>query len=516
MKNHDSTGTRFSRSCFVGVLTACMLAVSAIGSTDASAQADSVTSQTVTQAQREATYAQVWTTVRDSYAGKLPADFNQWKNRFQGKLATDKDLVVAVGDLLKVVDAPGKNAYQLNSEDVDTWIAAKNGSTKMIGMQFNMRSVFTSDTMPVTKIFDPSITEIAVGDEIVAIEGVKVKGARNDEFYKVLQGTAGSAVKMTVKRGAETREVSVKRSGSGNLEIEFKPSSADVVCVVEAIVPNSPAQAAGLQKGDVVKKIGAKAIDSDASQHDVLASVRSVPLGRSTELVIERNGATMVLQVTPGLVPKKDLFVSADLKPSDLFIQWTLGFWRLDSANIPGYLDDEFIDKVQKLDGGVIDLRSGTDSNPDIVAGIIARFTPTQGTIMSYTSKVNGKDVLTSYVVNGDELAKVVDGVQSPVGKIGKRYTGKLAATIDPQSTGASAYIAGALQRAGIKIVGIPTTSGRMYTTFGFDNGVVIKLYTGNLVNPDGTAFSGVTPNVLVTDKNFALPSDAADILSGL
>ncbi len=471
--------------------------------------------EAVVRTAQEQTYDKVWTTVRDNFAGTLPADFDDWRDRFNGYLNDDKSLVVAIGALLKAVGQGSNDAYQLSTEDTDSWIAASNGGVKMIGMQFNLRATITSATVPVTKIFDPSITSIAVGDEIVAIEGVKVQGQRTDELYKRLQGEPGGAIKLTVKRGTKTLDVSVNRSGSGNVEVEFKPKTGDVACVVEAIVPNSPAQAAGLQKGDVVKKIGDYTVDSQTSQYDVLAAVRKVPLGKSTDVVVERNGADVVLHVTPGLVAKKDLFVQAEIKPTDLFIQWTFEPWRLDSVNIPAYLDDEFIDKAQQLAGGVIDLRARGAVDPAIVAGVIARFTQTQGTVLSYTSKVSGKEVLTNYVVRGDELVKVSNGVETPVGKIAKRFTGKFAVTIDQTANGAGAYVAAALQRTGVKVVGIKTKAVKMYTIFGFGNGVAIWLYTGNFVNPDGTAFSGVTPDVPVTGKDFALPSDAEETLSG-
>jgi membrane-associated protease RseP (regulator of RpoE activity) len=58
---------------------------------------------------------------------------------------------------------------------------------------------------------------LAEGDEITAVNGVDVSGKTYEQLVKMIRGTAGSAVKLSVKGEAGMREVSIPRVPSESL-----------------------------------------------------------------------------------------------------------------------------------------------------------------------------------------------------------------------------------------------------------------------------------------------------------
>src|SRR5437879_2123401 len=75
----------------------------------------------------------------------------------------------------------------------------------------------------------------------------------------------------------------------------FVPSFADLASTVEAVVPGSPAEAAGLRKGDKIVQIGDKRI---ATWNEMTDIVKRNP-GTLLPLVVERDGRTETLTITP-------------------------------------------------------------------------------------------------------------------------------------------------------------------------------------------------------------------------
>jgi regulator of sigma E protease len=73
--------------------------------------------------------------------------------------------------------------------------------------------------------------------------------------------------------------------------------------VIGEVVAGSPAQAAGLRYGDKLLKIGGEAI---ASWLDLEKHISASP-GRELALVVERDGATVGLRLTPGVVEVPDM-----------------------------------------------------------------------------------------------------------------------------------------------------------------------------------------------------------------
>jgi S1-C subfamily serine protease len=67
-------------------------------------------------------------------------------------------------------------------------------------------------------------------------------------------------------------------------------------------VPNSPAQSAGLQPGDIIQKINGKAV---TSADDVQQVVSQTQVGTQVSVEVDRNGSTISIGVKVGSLPEK-------------------------------------------------------------------------------------------------------------------------------------------------------------------------------------------------------------------
>src|SRR5260370_19406412 len=81
----------------------------------------------------------------------------------------------------------------------------------------------------------------------------------------------------------------------------FVRSLADLASNVEAVVPGSPAEAAGLRKGDKIVQIGDKHIATWNELTDIVKRNPGTPL----PLVVERDGQTETLTITPAARKEK-------------------------------------------------------------------------------------------------------------------------------------------------------------------------------------------------------------------
>src|SRR5262245_37239670 len=100
-------------------------------------------------------------------------------------------------------------------------------------------------------------------------------------------GAGPAAAKQVTWFGVYTQEITPElREG-----LDYNGSGV----LVSRVVPNSPAARAGVQRGDVITRLGSQAIES----HDQLADiVKQSPSGRRMDLQIIRAGRRQALTVT--------------------------------------------------------------------------------------------------------------------------------------------------------------------------------------------------------------------------
>ncbi len=137
-------------------------------------------------------------------------------------------------------------------------------------------------------------------------------GLQTDDIIKAANGSAlmnrsdlnyqtelslGSKMDLSIERAGQTRVVPVyprwtSPNGEGPTGI-----SLDALVRVAAVQANSPAEAAGIQPGDVVVSVNGKTI---RFLQEVSASIRP---GEQASIVLERNGARVPISVTPRVNP---------------------------------------------------------------------------------------------------------------------------------------------------------------------------------------------------------------------
>ena len=85
--------------------------------------------------------------------------------------------------------------------------------------------------------------------------------------------------------------------------IAFFSGSQPVLPVVEQVIPGQPAEAAGLRKGDQIVAINGEPVEGFADVQALIAANPEKPL----QFTIERNGAELVVSITPVAVARKGL-----------------------------------------------------------------------------------------------------------------------------------------------------------------------------------------------------------------
>ena len=83
-------------------------------------------------------------------------------------------------------------------------------------------------------------------------------------------------------------------------ELDFKITEDKGVLIVK-VIPNSPAQKAGLQQGDTIVKVEKQTVDSSLQ---VQEQVEISEIGQALEIEIIRNGKTQTVAVKPGVFPE--------------------------------------------------------------------------------------------------------------------------------------------------------------------------------------------------------------------
>jgi regulator of sigma E protease len=134
---------------------------------------------------------------------------------------------------------------------------------------------------------------LKVGDRIATVDGKPVDNW--DEFGTVIISKAKRDVSLGIVRAGKPLQISVVPSAQGKYELGDIGVLPVVHPQIEEIVPGQAAEAAGLQKGDVVMGVGAV---NDITYDDLLKTIRASE-NKPLDFHIKRGGALMALIVTP-------------------------------------------------------------------------------------------------------------------------------------------------------------------------------------------------------------------------
>lgn len=143
------------------------------------------------------------------------------------------------------------------------------------------------------------------GDLIVAIDDEPVRSWNEVNWLILQHAVARHAVDLTVERAdGVTRLVKLDLSGMSKADLEGNPLPRVGLAVgggvpqLGRIAAGSAAERAGLRTGDRVLEADRRAI---GSARELIEVIRSAP-ERAIEFVVERDGRTLVVPVTPMLV----------------------------------------------------------------------------------------------------------------------------------------------------------------------------------------------------------------------
>ncbi|BAU64116.1 2-alkenal reductase [Stanieria sp. NIES-3757] len=98
-----------------------------------------------------------------------------------------------------------------------------------------------------------------------------------------------------IQMAAITPELKEQLKSNQNLDL-----TANRGILIVNVVPNSPAQRAGLQSGDVIQSINQKAVQDPSEVQQI---VEETPIGKQLLMNLERDGKTINLNVQVGVLP---------------------------------------------------------------------------------------------------------------------------------------------------------------------------------------------------------------------
>jgi carboxyl-terminal processing protease len=154
----------------------------------------------------EAAYHRAWIALRENHAdqGKL-SDWQSWENRYKGQIRTERQLVLAVEDMISSLG--DKRTTVLTASQLLAFEQRKAGKLIGIGVnlnEFKIQSVITKS--PAEQ------AGLAAGDLILAVDGVQVGGLTTAQMIDLIRGPENSTVVLTVNHANKVRDVMVTRA----------------------------------------------------------------------------------------------------------------------------------------------------------------------------------------------------------------------------------------------------------------------------------------------------------------
>ena len=150
-------------------------------------------------------------------------------------------------------------------------------------------------------------------DIVVSFDGTKISGA--NEFFGILTDSVDKKVPIIVDRQGKSIATTITPKYE---KIKTERALIGVILrdrLLFDILPASPAAAAGLQKGDVIKSFAGQKITEDVQFINLVAQNDN----KSVPMIVERNGKDVALSVKPSHYSKQ---ASIGAKPIDLIFPW--------------------------------------------------------------------------------------------------------------------------------------------------------------------------------------------------
>jgi carboxyl-terminal processing protease len=261
---------------------------------------------------------------------------------------------------------------------------------------------------------------------------------------------------------------------------------------IVSVLPESPALAAGLQAGDVIRHINGDDVD-DLSTDEAIAHIKG-PAGSEVELAISRDGEKLDFTITRREIELPS--VQASLEGGDV------GYLRLVTfARGAGESVREEVDRLTEegADGIILDMRDNGGGLFDEAVEVASVFIE-DGDIVGYESRAED-DVV--YEAEGDAFEDI-----------------PLVVMVNGGTASASEIVTGALQdHERATVVGTTTYGkGSVQQLIPLLDGSALKLTTAAYVTPEGKSIDGegIHPDVEVDEVADVQKDRALEILRGM
>ncbi|MDD3066444.1 MAG: S41 family peptidase [Candidatus Gracilibacteria bacterium] len=331
-------------------------------------------------------------------------------------------------------------------------------------------------------VWDETVNRFLWKDKIDKTEMMQraIEGAVN------ALGDPYSAYLLPSKTTAINQDLSGKTEGIGAYLSENEAREV----VVVAPIDGSPAQAAGIQSGDVIIAVDGKSVGG-VSVEAVSAQIRGIA-GTTVSLTIRRNGSQLIVSIKRAAIEIK----AVNLKFVD-------GVAVLKLTQFSSAVPAEFAAAVKEIiaqhpKGIVLDLRNNGGGLVTAAVDVASYFLPEN----SVVTKTQYREELSQF--NATQRT-----THAP------SFTGyKVAVLINKGSASASEIVAAALQDQGVATVVGETSFGKgvMQEINFFGDGTALKLTVAHWLSPKEQPIEGkgITPDIAAVDDTATTNIDEA------
>jgi regulator of sigma E protease len=154
---------------------------------------------------------------------------------------------------------------------------------------------------------------IRPGDRILTVAGQAVPTW--DKFFVEIATRPKRDVVVTLVRGSETVTVTLATTAETRYEIGDVGVLPDATPIIQSVIPNDPADKAGVKAQDLVLAVNGQRV---ASRMQLVDAISASP-DRAVDLLLERNGTELHLSVTPELRAKRGMIGVTIAEPTKTF-----------------------------------------------------------------------------------------------------------------------------------------------------------------------------------------------------
>jgi len=133
---------------------------------------------------------------------------------------------------------------------------------------------------------------LRVDDEILRIAGREVKSWADVQM--AIGTKPNRLVPLEVRRDGQVLDVDLQTESVTRLDMGYAGFQAKILTEIRMVLPNSPAEKAGLKAGDVIEAIDGEPVYF----YKFLETIQKSP-GRELQVTVDRGGRTLTLPVTP-------------------------------------------------------------------------------------------------------------------------------------------------------------------------------------------------------------------------